>query len=88
MTARPDSDAECDALLVAAGLTPSPEDRADLRKAFRALLVMKERVRDALMWQGEPAHVFAPLTGAVADRRAAGAMDNIPVGTVRRDGEP
>lgn len=79
MTAAPDSDAECDALLVAAGLNPSPQDRADLRMAYRTLRAMKTRVRAVLMWQSETAHVFAPLTAPAADRHTAGVMDNIPV---------
>ena len=86
MTAMPDPDAECDALLVAAGLAPSPGDRADLRKAYRSLQAMKARVRGALMWQSDTAHVFAPLTAPAADRRTAGAMDSIPVKATRFDG--
>ncbi len=86
MTAAPDSDAECDALLVAAGLNPSPDDRADLRKAYRSLRAMKTRVRAALMWQSETAHVFAPLTAPAADRHTAGVMDTIPAKAARIDG--
>ncbi len=85
MTDASDSDAECDALLVAAGLNPSPEDRADLRQAYRTLRPMKERVRAALRWQSETAHVFAPLTTSPADRRTSGAMDGISIKAARTD---
>ena len=70
---------EFEALVAAAGLKPTAADLEELRAAYSSLAHMKRRVRAALRWHGEPAHVFAPPIDKGAIDRTPGAMDTIPI---------